>query len=89
MTAKTCRHGETGYCHDDATPTQRDQAAFLHQHAWKYASGESGNRWQRDFAERFASWLVAQAWTGDGFDTDLILPTEMRRYVQETGDSPN
>ena len=50
-----CRHGHTGYCHDEATPEQRQAFNFLHAHAYAWALP-----YGRDEAEEYASRFAAQ-----------------------------
>lgn len=35
--ARRCRHGQTGFCYDEATPEQRAALAMLHRHAYDWA----------------------------------------------------
>lgn len=58
MSETTCQHGLTGYCHDDATPAERESFAFLHRHAFDWASVDGSL--YRDEAERYAAWFAAE-----------------------------
>lgn len=52
-----CSHGREGYCADDALPGEREAIDFLYQHAYDYALP-----YDRELAESYAAWTVAQAW---------------------------
>jgi hypothetical protein len=55
MSAATiCRHGQQGFCWDDATPEQRAAFDFLHAHAYAYAAPgdrDAAEAYAADFAE--------------------------------------
>jgi hypothetical protein len=50
----TCSHGHPGYCHDDATPEERESFAFLHSHAFAWASpDERAEEYATHYAQTF------------------------------------
>ena len=60
--SELCRHGEAGYCYDDATPAEREAVAYLQHSAynWALTAGPAGT--DRDTAEEFACWTIRDSW---------------------------
>ena len=48
---EVCRHGRTGYCHDDALPAEREAVEHLYRHAFDYSHDDA-----------YAAWVIEQAW---------------------------
>lgn len=81
MPSTTCRHGVTGYCHDNATPAERDAFSALYGHAFDYAVDRD-----RDTAEHYAAYY-AGAYFRDAV-RDEWLPGhshEFRHWCTEHG----
>lgn len=49
-----CQHGREGYCHDEATPAEREAMTVLHRHAYNWALP-----YGRDEAEQYATRYAA------------------------------
>lgn len=65
----TCQHGLMGYCHDDATPAERESFNTLYEHAFQYVVED----WP-EHADAFASGVCRDSWTsryGIGLNIDL------------------
>lgn len=58
----TCQHGYEGYCHDEATPEQREAMRLLYEHAFNWALP-----YGRDEAERYAA-----AYAADNYATAAL-----------------
>lgn len=71
---KTCSHGQTGWCHDDASPQARQDADFLYRSAFDYAFPYDG----AELAEEYAAWLLAESYV----DGEVLLEGSHRSDFQ-------
>jgi hypothetical protein len=76
-----CSHGQSGYCHDDATLAQRVAFETLHRHAYDWAVGYLGDR---DMAERYAGAYASEHYAVP----DLDWPGH-QTYVKEWARNTN
>lgn len=74
-----CRHGQAGYCDDDATPAERDAMNAVHRHAYDWA-------WLHypEDAEEYAAWYAAQCWNPGAILADAgPHPAEYERFKDQ------
>jgi hypothetical protein len=75
----TCQHGNEGYCHDEATPAEREAMRSLHEHAFNWALP-----YGRDEAERYAAAYTAENYAAAA-EGDVTVSHSHALYEKLTG----
>lgn len=78
----TCAHGYAGFCHDEATPAERERFELAHRLAFAWATS-AGVTWAR--AEEFAGDYAAAEY-GDDVDVWPAFPRAFEAWAKARGE---